>query len=221
MTLYVGGSGPGNYSTIQDAVDAANSGDTIYVYHGTYYENVIISTTVFLRGEQRDTTIIDGGNAGDAVSVFADDVTVQGFTIQNSHFGIVIQNSSGCKVTGNNITYNLRGVSLWNCRLIRVLNNEFIQNVYGIRLYASSSVSVHYNYFDSYKSNAFFLGTSLSHCRNHWSRNYWDNSRVVPYPITGKLMGELCSFRWFDFDWHPLVRKPSLDQFVLPGEGIC
>jgi parallel beta-helix repeat protein len=220
-TLYVGGSGPGNYSTIQDAVDAANSGDTIYVFNGTYYENIIISTSVFLRGEKRDTTIIDGSNSGDAVSVFADDVTVQGFTIQNSHFGIVIQNSSGCIVTGNNITDNLRGVSLWQCRCIRVLNNAFIENVYGIRLYVSSSVSVHYNYFHSYKSNAFFLGTSLVHGRNNWNRNYWDQSRVFPYPITGKLMGEICSFRWFDFDWHPLVRKPALDQFELQGEGIC
>ena len=34
--LYVGGSGPGNYSVIQDAVDNASDGDTVYVYHGIY-----------------------------------------------------------------------------------------------------------------------------------------------------------------------------------------
>ncbi|MBE3136035.1 MAG: hypothetical protein IMZ43_01355 [Thermoplasmata archaeon] len=33
--LYVGGSGPGNYSTIQDAIDNASDSDTVYIYNGT------------------------------------------------------------------------------------------------------------------------------------------------------------------------------------------
>jgi len=35
-TLYVGGTGPNNYTTIQDAVDNASNGDTVFVYSGTY-----------------------------------------------------------------------------------------------------------------------------------------------------------------------------------------
>jgi len=31
-TLYVGGSGPNNYTSIQDAINDASDGDTIYVY---------------------------------------------------------------------------------------------------------------------------------------------------------------------------------------------
>ena len=30
-TLYVGGSGPGNYSSIQDAIYAASDGDTVFL----------------------------------------------------------------------------------------------------------------------------------------------------------------------------------------------
>ena len=30
--LYVGGSGPGNYTTIQEAVDASMNGDTVFVF---------------------------------------------------------------------------------------------------------------------------------------------------------------------------------------------
>ena len=47
-TLYVGGSGPGNYTKIQDAIDNASDGDTVFVYNGTYYENVVINKSIDL-----------------------------------------------------------------------------------------------------------------------------------------------------------------------------
>jgi len=40
--LYVGGNGPGNYTTVQSAINAANPGDTIYVFSGVYHENLDI-----------------------------------------------------------------------------------------------------------------------------------------------------------------------------------
>ena len=43
ITLYVGGSGPGNWSKIQDAIDNSTDGDTILVYAGIYYEDIIVN----------------------------------------------------------------------------------------------------------------------------------------------------------------------------------
>ena len=45
-TLYVGGIGPGNYTTIQSAIDDALDDDTIYVYDysSPYIENIVIET---------------------------------------------------------------------------------------------------------------------------------------------------------------------------------
>ena len=40
--LYVGGTGPDNYTTIQDAIDDADNGDTIMVYPGHYNESLVI-----------------------------------------------------------------------------------------------------------------------------------------------------------------------------------
>ena len=81
--LYVGGSGPGNYSRIQDAVDNASSGDTVFVYDDSspYYESITINAGISLRGEHRNTTSIEGGNR--AISIFTDGVNVSGFRISN------------------------------------------------------------------------------------------------------------------------------------------
>ena len=59
-TIYVGGSGIGNYSTIQDALDVANDLDTIYVFKGKYLESLVIDKSINLIGEERDITVIDG-----------------------------------------------------------------------------------------------------------------------------------------------------------------
>lgn len=56
-TLYVGGSGPGNYSTIQEAIDNGSSGDTIFVYKGNYSVfHAFYRLTII--GESREETIV-------------------------------------------------------------------------------------------------------------------------------------------------------------------
>jgi hypothetical protein len=47
-TLYVGGDGLGNYSNIQDAIDNAMDGDTVFVYNGTYNQNENIKIDNFM-----------------------------------------------------------------------------------------------------------------------------------------------------------------------------
>jgi parallel beta-helix repeat protein len=75
---------PVGYATIQEAINAANPGDTIYVMDGIYHEHVVVNKTVSLLGEKRETTIVDGSGVGTVVEVTADDVNVSGFAIRNS-----------------------------------------------------------------------------------------------------------------------------------------
>ena len=75
----------GSRGYIQDLIDSASDGDTIYIPSGTYYENIKIDKSINLIGEDKNTTIIDGGGSGDVVLVHsADWVNVKGFKIQNS-----------------------------------------------------------------------------------------------------------------------------------------
>ena len=58
--LYVGGSGPGNYSKIQDAIDNASDGDTVFVFSGLYNEGKIkTGKTISLIGQDRSSTIVN------------------------------------------------------------------------------------------------------------------------------------------------------------------
>jgi len=60
-TLYVCSVGC-NFTNIEDAINNASAGDTIFVYNGTYFELILI-------GEYRDTTTIDGYLSGDVKSL--------------------------------------------------------------------------------------------------------------------------------------------------------
>ncbi len=120
-TLYVGGGGPGNYTTIQSAINNANPGDIIFVYTGTYIENVVINkNNINIIGEDKNSTVIDGGGNGDVVYISSNQVTFCGFTVKNSgsicYNGGIHINSDNNNVSGNIISNNAEiGVWLDSC----------------------------------------------------------------------------------------------------------
>jgi len=74
--LYVGGSGSENYTTIQSAINAANPGDKIFVYNGEYQEQINVTKSLLLKGQNNIYTIVVGG-----FIVTKDYTTIQNFNI--------------------------------------------------------------------------------------------------------------------------------------------
>ena len=96
-TWTVDDDGPADFHTIQEAINAANSGDIISVHNGIYYENVVVNkANLTLIGEGRENTIIDGGGAGNVVTIGGS--IVNGFTIRNGDGGYY---GGGIRITGN------------------------------------------------------------------------------------------------------------------------
>ncbi len=103
-TFDLGGGGhlirvPGNYSTIQAAINAAGTGDIIQVQPGVYNENLTINKPLTLVADSFDpidpaknVTVIDGGGRATAIMIPAglpQMPVIQGFVIRNSTDGIL------------------------------------------------------------------------------------------------------------------------------------
>jgi hypothetical protein len=140
----------GTFPTIQSAVIAAISGDTISVCPGTYNESVTIDKTLTLLGAKNgvdartrstaNESIID--NACGPVQIFADNVILDGFTIQGSTLldpcfiaGIYTNPGShasdvgGYKIRNNIIQNNIIGIEMDNTGAIQArVEHNLIQN---------------------------------------------------------------------------------------------
>jgi len=190
--LYVGGNGTGNYSKIQDAIDNASDGDTVYVYNGTYVENVVVDKSINLTGEDKGTTIIDGNGTGDVINITSDWVNISGFKIKRSgnypDTGIDISSNHNT-IKDNTIKYNWGGLGLISdCNNNIIKGNIISANYYGIYFSKSSNNSIIGNYISN---NQYGLTLIYDSCGNTVTRNnitsnhqygielFWSNNKAI------------------------------------------
>jgi nitrous oxidase accessory protein len=149
---------PDDYPTIQEAIDNASAGDTVFVRRGTYYAPydhvIVIDKSLSLIGEDPENTIIDGINKGEypmghyvmtwnAITIYASNVTITGFTIKNCNTAISVDEHSfpaGIKIIGNNILNNHIPITIWSGSDFLISGNNIADNDAGVGNWASNGV---------------------------------------------------------------------------------
>lgn len=98
------------YRYIQDAINASNENDTIYVYSGTYTENIKINKSINIVGENKDTTIIQGIKGNNIIKIskevpldYISNVNITNIKILQSpiknYIGVFVEYANSCKIT--------------------------------------------------------------------------------------------------------------------------
>ena len=138
-----------HFDKIQDAIDNASSGDRIIVYEGLYKENLMINKSVDIFGEDKEDTVIDGGNTENVITINSNNVDISTFTIRNGGKGeknaAVKINSDSCKIIDNMIHGGMHGIFIENSDGNTIAYNSIYNNRNGTFLYSSDSNKIHFN----------------------------------------------------------------------------
>ncbi len=215
------------YTTIQSAVNAAKTDDVISVSEGTYSENIVVKMNgISIIGQDKGKTIIDGKKTGSVIRIEANNVTVSGFTIQNSggsgqyDAGITLYGSNNNEIANLIIVNNIVGISIYQGSNNNVVSgNDIRQNSkYGVYVFASNDNKIYNNniqdngigfYGDTARTNQIYSNNFIDNTNqaydnsgmNAWDGNYWSK-----YIILGGANAK---------DNHPLPNPVTIEEEAI------
>lgn len=221
-------------ASIQRAIDLSQNGDTILVDPGLYKEkNIIIQKSVILKGISYP--VLDGENKYAIISIKARNATVEGFKLQHTgrseirdlgaimiydsyrvsalnnilddtNFGIYVQNSKNCTIKDNSITaygkdevQSGNGIHCWRSDSLIIIGNkikghrdglyfEFVKNSliwrnvstqnvrYGIHFMFSNHNTYVGNIFERNEAGVAVMYSNHIHMYNNHFLNNWGDA---------------------------------------------
>ena len=201
--LYVDINGNGDFISIQDAINASNNGNIIFVRKGTYYEVLNINKSINLIGEDKNTTIITtkySDNINQLISIKTNNSSIQNFTLNNGSIpfldGIILTRSSKNTIKNNNIIGFDHGIYVLISSEKNTNSENFVSNNrYGIRIKGGDYNNINKNniktnnrgvycccgaeyneiHFNNFFENYEYNGIETASLRNYWDNNYWDD----------------------------------------------
>ena len=192
--------------SIQQAINTAKSGDTIYVHAGTYHEHIVLSSGVNLIGEDKSTVIINGSyQACSNVIVASGNNRIENITISGGgpYSGYP---SSAIRVEGDNVS---------------IRNNSIVDNQdYAVYIWSGNNILVEKNFFKNDN-----LGVQLPNSGTTIQYNTFVNNNIAinvlngPAPIirnniiTGSTFQSIYEFSWSAY----AAGQPASGYAVVEG----
>jgi len=204
---------PDDYTTIQQAVDAADAGDgdTIIVRDGTYKEEVRVDKRLTIRSENGSASTIVTTEELFVFRIKADYVNISGFTIKGATYygsggaGISCQSHNYCNFSYNNISNNYEGICFYNASNNVITRNNIFKSKTGIWvIYASDNNVITENNI----SNSDMSGINVY---RYSSNNTITNNSIVNSEIgIGILVTSLAN--------NTIIRRNNVSDVNI---GIC
>ncbi|MEA1866354.1 MAG: NosD domain-containing protein, partial [Euryarchaeota archaeon] len=148
--ITVDDSGGADFTKIQDAIDVANDGDTIYTYNGTYNGNLYIWKSLTLQGENSKETFVKliQNDSSNVVVAGTEGVTISGFTMisnkslfnpEKTHLsGIELYHVNKCNISNNIVSDFWGGIGGSRFSFCNFTGNDISNNSYGIYVWNCS-----------------------------------------------------------------------------------
>ncbi len=196
--IYVDVNGEEEYTSIQDAIDDASNGSTIYVNSGIYYENININKSINIFGSGKGICIIDGSMGKYVVYLSTYNISIQNLTIKNGQDGIKLKNSYNITIKGNTIRQTKIGINIDNSSNNTIYSNNFVNNTK--------------NAYDEYNNTWYDLDSNMGNFWDNYTKtdNNSDGFADTPYNISGGKNKDMYPLM------QPITKKPHASFTYSP-----
>ncbi len=149
---------PQYYSTIQEAVNAADSGDLILIAPGVYREAVKVDQErIVIRGQNRNEVVIDGSDELiNGFEVSADSVAIENLTVKSFRQNGIVFSGALREREGEYGTYGSDSNTLDGYRVSYV--TSFNNGLYGIYAFASKNGLIEQSYASGHPDSGLYVG---------------------------------------------------------------
>lgn len=171
--IYVEGSG-----SIQEAIDSANPGDTIFVKKGIYYEsNIIVNKAVAIIGDEYP--VVDAQEKGFIFEITSDSVTISGLKIIN---------------VAKSYTKDFSAIHAYNVKHFAIINNIFENPFFAIHIERSKWGVI---------ANNTIIGNAVEEASSGNGIHMWHTSRIE---VNDNRIEHMRDGIYFEFVKHSSVK---------------
>jgi len=171
--------GGGDYTSIQESINASNPGDTVQVREGVYKENIVIDKMISLVGDGSEHTKIQPLKPTTGVRITANYAIFERFGISSTlSWGIVIE-ANFTSISSNSVTNCTNGLILSSGFSNLIQDNTFSNHLENaIMLVDSSFNTIRNNTCSQSKTGMFVEDSDMNYLQNNTVINNVDGIHV-------------------------------------------